>query len=81
MKMGQQEDQQEKYATSNEHNNDNSVAYSNYSDGYIRRLKETIGQFKRVKNHGATCYLNALLQSLHFTPEFREGIIIEMKKN
>ena len=27
-----------------------------------------------LSNLGATCYLNALLQTLHFTPEFR-GII------
>ena len=24
-----------------------------------------------LSNLGATCYLNALLQTLHFTPEFR----------
>lgn len=26
-----------------------------------------------LSNLGATCYLNSLLQTLHFTPEFRGG--------
>ncbi|KAM7105417.1 ubiquitin carboxyl-terminal hydrolase 40-like isoform 2-T4 [Molossus nigricans] len=25
-----------------------------------------------IRNQGGTCYLNSLLQTLHFTPEFRE---------
>ena len=32
-----------------------------------------------LTNLGATCYMNALLQTLHFTPEFR-GICGERKK-
>uniref|UniRef100_A0A452IH49 Ubiquitin carboxyl-terminal hydrolase 40 n=1 Tax=Gopherus agassizii TaxID=38772 RepID=A0A452IH49_9SAUR len=27
-----------------------------------------------IKNQGGTCYLNSLLQTLHFTPEFREAL-------
>ena len=27
-----------------------------------------------LANQGATCYLNALLQTLHFTPEFRQEL-------
>nr|XP_008170826.1 ubiquitin carboxyl-terminal hydrolase 40 [Chrysemys picta bellii] len=27
-----------------------------------------------IKNQGGTCYLNSLLQTLHFTPEFRETL-------
>jgi ubiquitin carboxyl-terminal hydrolase 40 len=30
--------------------------------------------FVGLKNHGATCYLNSLLQTLYLTPEFRQGI-------
>nr|XP_045367534.1 ubiquitin carboxyl-terminal hydrolase 40 isoform X2 [Camelus bactrianus] len=27
-----------------------------------------------IRNQGGTCYLNSLLQTLHFTPEFREAL-------
>ncbi|XP_012922219.1 ubiquitin carboxyl-terminal hydrolase 40 isoform X2 [Heterocephalus glaber] len=27
-----------------------------------------------IRNRGGTCYLNSLLQTLHFTPEFREAL-------
>ena len=33
-----------------------------------------------LSNLGATCYMNALLQTLHFTPEFRGSISEEKKK-
>ena len=51
--------------------------YSNHRNSHFNdsEIEETNGlQFKGLKNQGATCYLNALLQSLYFTPELREGI-------
>lgn len=33
-----------------------------------------------LQNQGATCYLNSLLQTLFFTPEFR-GNIFSLKSN
>ena len=32
-------------------------------------------QFAGLKNQGATCYLNSLLQSLYMIPEFRNAIL------
>ena len=59
------EAEEEKYPYSSHRN-------SHFNDSEI---EETNGlQFKGLKNQGATCYLNALLQSLYFTPELREGI-------
>eukprot|EP01084_Bolivina_argentea_P281307 481280_1 len=67
----EEDEEEEKYPMSNDYSNNNNGGYSGgYSD-----LKETNGQqFKGLKNQGATCYLNALLQSLYFTPELRGGI-------
>ena len=48
---------------------------SSHSQSANIDVEETSGiQFKGLKNQGATCYLNALLQSLYFTPELRAGI-------
>ena len=33
--------------------------------------RSSITRLSGLSNLGATCYLNSLLQTLHFTPEFR----------
>jgi ubiquitin carboxyl-terminal hydrolase 7 len=35
--------------------------------------KKEIG-YVGLKNQGATCYMNSLLQSLYFTPAFRKAV-------
>uniref|UniRef100_A0A673HNY9 USP domain-containing protein n=1 Tax=Sinocyclocheilus rhinocerous TaxID=307959 RepID=A0A673HNY9_9TELE len=32
-------------------------------------------QYNGLKNQGATCYLNAVLQCLFMTPKFREAVV------
>ena len=61
------EQEEEKYGgiNNNHYNNNNNNNNMIETDGI---------QFKGLKNQGATCYLNALLQSLFFTPELRKGI-------
>ena len=64
---GKHEEEEEKYRSE-------TGGPSTYSESTLD-VEETSGiQFKGLKNQGATCYLNALLQSLYFTPELRAGI-------
>ncbi|XP_062518219.1 ubiquitin carboxyl-terminal hydrolase 40-like [Corticium candelabrum] len=46
------------------------------SGSYLTRppLPRSLVRLCGLDNLGATCYLNALLQTLHFTPEFRERL-------
>ena len=37
-------------------------------------LKREYKQFVGLRNQGATCYLNSLIQSLYMSPEFRREI-------
>ncbi|XP_036853622.2 ubiquitin carboxyl-terminal hydrolase 40 isoform X1 [Manis javanica] len=60
--------------------------YSNVSDnqyGKGKKLKtkpleppapRKFTNLSGIRNQGGTCYLNSLLQTLHFTPEFREAL-------
>ncbi|XP_032713422.1 ubiquitin carboxyl-terminal hydrolase 40 isoform X4 [Lontra canadensis] len=56
---------------------------SNYQDGKEKKLKtktleppapREFTNLSGIRNQGGTCYLNSLLQTLHFTPEFREAL-------
>ena len=38
------------------------------------RLPNERNGFVGLRNQGATCYLNSLLQTLFFTPEIRQGL-------
>ncbi|XP_043858164.1 ubiquitin carboxyl-terminal hydrolase 40 isoform X2 [Dromiciops gliroides] len=37
-------------------------------------LPRGVTNLSGIQNQGGTCYLNSLLQTLHFTPEFREAL-------
>ncbi|XP_058521113.1 ubiquitin carboxyl-terminal hydrolase 40 isoform X4 [Ochotona princeps] len=61
--------------------NSSSVSNNQYGKGKI--LKTTtleppapreFTNLSGIRNQGGTCYLNSLLQTLHFTPEFREAL-------
>ncbi|XP_044890579.1 ubiquitin carboxyl-terminal hydrolase 40 isoform X7 [Felis catus] len=56
---------------------------SNYQYGNEKKLKTKVLEppapreftnLSGIRNQGGTCYLNSLLQTLHFTPEFREAL-------
>ncbi|XP_032251367.1 ubiquitin carboxyl-terminal hydrolase 40 isoform X3 [Phoca vitulina] len=56
---------------------------SNYQYGKEKKLKtkaleppapREFTNLSGIRNQGGTCYLNSLLQTLHFTPEFREAL-------
>ncbi|XP_025745070.1 ubiquitin carboxyl-terminal hydrolase 40 isoform X4 [Callorhinus ursinus] len=56
---------------------------SNYEYGKEKKLKtkaleppapREFTNLSGIRNQGGTCYLNSLLQTLHFTPEFREAL-------
>ncbi|XP_066134960.1 ubiquitin carboxyl-terminal hydrolase 40 isoform X2 [Saccopteryx bilineata] len=58
-----------------------SVSNNQYGRG--RKLRTTAAEppapreftkLSGIRNQGGTCYLNSLLQTLHFTPEFREAL-------
>ncbi|XP_054427293.1 ubiquitin carboxyl-terminal hydrolase 40 [Pteronotus mesoamericanus] len=58
-----------------------SVSNNRYGKG--KKLKAEAGEppapraftnLSGIRNQGGTCYLNSLLQTLHFTPEFREAL-------
>ncbi|KAM8789556.1 ubiquitin carboxyl-terminal hydrolase 40 isoform 2-T3 [Rhynchonycteris naso] len=58
-----------------------SVSNNQYGRG--RKLRTTAEEppapreftkLSGIRNQGGTCYLNSLLQTLHFTPEFREAL-------
>ena len=36
---------------------------------------EPVRRYVGLKNQGATCHLNTVLQALYMTPEFREGLL------
>lgn len=55
-----------------------SVSYNQYGKGKKLKTKTVEPPAPReftnlsgLRNQGGTCYLNSLLQTLHFTPEFR----------
>ncbi|XP_047727367.1 ubiquitin carboxyl-terminal hydrolase 40 isoform X1 [Prionailurus viverrinus] len=56
---------------------------SSYQYGNEKKLKTKVLEppapreftnLSGIRNQGGTCYLNSLLQTLHFTPEFREAL-------
>ncbi|XP_058155851.1 ubiquitin carboxyl-terminal hydrolase 40 isoform X1 [Dasypus novemcinctus] len=58
-----------------------SVSNSQYGKGTKLKTKSLEPPAPReftnlsgIRNQGGTCYLNSLLQTLHFTPEFREAL-------
>ncbi|XP_019484780.1 PREDICTED: ubiquitin carboxyl-terminal hydrolase 40 isoform X2 [Hipposideros armiger] len=58
-----------------------SVSYNQYGKGKKLKTKaleppapRKFTNLSGIKNQGGTCYLNSLLQTLHFTPEFREAL-------
>ena len=46
---------------------------SQYLD--LPTLKRENNKFVGLKNQGATCYLNSLIQAYYMSPEFREAIL------
>ncbi|XP_060049796.1 ubiquitin carboxyl-terminal hydrolase 40 isoform X3 [Erinaceus europaeus] len=58
-----------------------SVSNNHYGTGKTLKAKaleppspREITHLSGIRNQGGTCYLNSLLQTLHFTPEFREAL-------
>ncbi|CAO2625346.1 Ubiquitin carboxyl-terminal hydrolase 40 [Lemmus lemmus] len=58
-----------------------SVSNSQYGKGKKLKTKgleppapREFTNLSGIRNQGGTCYLNSLLQTLHFTPEFREAL-------
>nr|XP_019595315.1 PREDICTED: ubiquitin carboxyl-terminal hydrolase 40 isoform X1 [Rhinolophus sinicus] len=58
-----------------------SVSYNQYGKGKKLKTKaleppapREFTNLSGIRNQGGTCYLNSLLQTLHFTPEFREAL-------
>ncbi|XP_052606444.1 ubiquitin carboxyl-terminal hydrolase 40 isoform X1 [Peromyscus californicus insignis] len=58
-----------------------SVSNSQYGKGKKLKTKgleppapREVTNLSGIRNQGGTCYLNSLLQTLHFTPEFREAL-------
>ncbi|XP_055472341.1 ubiquitin carboxyl-terminal hydrolase 40 isoform X2 [Psammomys obesus] len=58
-----------------------SVSNSQYGKGKKLKTKgleppapRELTNLSGIRNQGGTCYLNSLLQTLHFTPEFREAL-------
>ncbi len=45
------------------------------ADLELPALKRDSTTFVGLKNQGATCYLNSLLQSVYMVPEFRNAIL------
>lgn len=41
---------------------------------FVPKEPRSLCRFVGLENQGATCYLNSLLQSLYFIPEFRSGL-------
>uniref|UniRef100_A0A9L0KCV8 USP domain-containing protein n=1 Tax=Equus asinus TaxID=9793 RepID=A0A9L0KCV8_EQUAS len=59
---------------------DSSVSHNQYGKGKKLKTKAVeppppreFTNLSGIRNQGGTCYLNSLLQTLHFTPEFRES--------
>ncbi|XP_070125607.1 ubiquitin carboxyl-terminal hydrolase 40 isoform X5 [Equus przewalskii] len=60
---------------------DSSVSHNQYGKGKKLKTKAVeppppreFTNLSGIRNQGGTCYLNSLLQTLHFTPEFREAL-------
>lgn len=58
-----------------------SVSNTRYANGKKLKTKaleppapREFTKLSGIRNQGGTCYLNSLLQTLHFTPEFREAL-------
>lgn len=63
-----------------EHENSAADATGVWKQHRLNSPPEPRGQTRicGLQNQGATCYLNSLLQTLFFTPEFRGDVFFEL---